>query len=512
MTTEERFKILEASLSIRGELMHPRHLLARAAERWPQRLALICGDEQISFAELDQEATVYAWHLKQHGIEPGDRIFIMCENSITFYKAYHGSWRTGAIVAPLNVFLSTAELAHIINDAQPKLILVSEKQREKVVPVAGDIPVLTITELCNSEQKVVPRQQSSTPSSIHDCSVLLYTSGTTGLPKGVMLSGHGLLTNCLQLIAEFEITSEERIFAPLPLFHSYMQNVAVWSPLVLGATTIVIPTINRTALLQGLSYQPTVVVGIPQLFGLFCLMPKIYFERVRLFASGGDALPDKIRLGFELLFGRRIANGYGMTETAPLISVFIDDVRSPTANIGKPLYGIKVAIRDAEGKPVSPGHIGTLWVAGKNVMLGYYGAPEATKNVLRDGWLDTGDLGFFDKDGYIIFSGRAKDIIVSKGIKIYPPEVENVLMMHDEVTMAAVVGLPIENDELVIAFVAASHPSDELVDELRNLCQQNLAPYKVPSRFIVRKSLPVTATGKVDKKILRQEVRNEILK
>ncbi|MBN2267494.1 MAG: AMP-binding protein [Candidatus Babeliaceae bacterium] len=512
MTVEERFKILQTTLSHNGELIHPRHLLARAAKEWPDHTALICGTEQMNFATLDKQATRCKKQLLHRGIKPGNRILIMYENGLPFYQVYHGAWRTGAIIAPLNIFLTPAELTHIIHDATPSIIIASAKHRDKIIEIAGNIPTITLEELLHDAPAETDVPAEPIPENLDTCTILLYTSGTTGLPKGVMLSGRAILTNCLQGICDFEISEEERVYAPLPLFHSYMQNTAVWSPLIVGAATIIVPQIKRSALIEGLDHQPTVVVGIPQLYGLFCLLPKVHFERVRLFFSGGDNLPDKIRFGFEMLYGRRLANGYGLTETAPLISAFFDDVHAPTPTIGRPFYGVKIAIKNNKGEPLPSGEIGTIWVTGKNLMLGYYQKPEETNNVMVNGWFNTGDLGTIDSNGYLIFCGREKDLIVSKGMNIYPPEVENILTRHRNVTVAAVVGFKTEDEEIPVAFVAITERNPKLVDELRDLCLQYLAPYKIPRHFIIRGSLPMTATGKVDKKILRKEIAEEMLK
>lgn len=509
MTTEERYQELWSALQDGSQTLHPRFFLSRAARLWPERLALICEDEALTFAQLDYAASVGAAHLIKQGVKPDDRVLILYENSIDFYIAYHAAWRAGAIVVPLNVFLSAEEVAYVAHDAQPRLALASEKQRPKLTDVS--FPVLDIEsflDIHNRQGTTTAPELPAESRNLDTCTVLLYTSGTTGRPKGVMLSGREILTNCIQSISNFEVTAAERMYAALPLFHSYMQNTAVWSPLVMGAQVIVIPQITRKALLRALDFKPTIIVGIPQLFGLFCMLKQTTnFDTVRFFFSGGDALPDKIRLAFELLYGRRIANGYGLTETCPVISAVVEDTWMRSQTIGKPFLGLEVEIRDQEGRALSQGSIGALWVKGGNVMMGYYNAPEATAAIMRDGWLDTGDLASFDQGGNLIFAGRLKDLIVSKGIKIYPQEVENVLMMHPVITHAGVVGLVLEHDETPVAFVAANRIYPELESELKTLCQTRLAPYKVPSEIIVRASLSVTSTGKVDKKVLRAELQ-----
>lgn len=511
------------AVTIDGVLQHPSTLLRRAASLWPQSIALVCEEESITFCALHAQAVAIGHEMRKRGVKPNDRVLLLFENSINFYRAYHAAWMIGAVVAPLNVFLQKHELEHIVADAQPVLMVVSKTLESKVQDIAfsahnGPAAQVWVTDFSDyAHAEILPCDDVSSGDHrapdhqpMDTCTVLLYTSGTTGMPKGVMLSGINIMTNCLQAISQTKITSQERVYAALPLFHCYMQNVCVWCALLLGALVIVIPKITRKTLVAGLAHNPTFVLGIPQLYGLFCLMKNLDFSHVKLFVSGGDALHSATRMYFALLYGRKIANGYGLTETSPLISVHLEDCIAPTHAVGKPMEGIFVQMRDETGAVVPHGQIGTIWVKGDNVMLGYYNAPEATHAVVVDGWLNTGDLGYCDDRGNIVLTGRARDLIVNKGVKIYPQEVENVLVSHPAVTMAAVVGMRDGDDEYPVAFVAAAQGTaeeqDVLARELKQLCAQRIALYKVPRAFFVRKALPLTATGKVDKKVLRAEL------
>ena len=236
-------------------------------------------------------------------------------------------------------------------------------------------------------------------------------------------------------------------------------------------------------------------------------MKTIPFPYVKLFLSGGEALHNKIKMGFELIYNRKITNGYGLTETCPFLAVDLDDARRPNGCIGKALQGIEVQIRDPEThKVLEPCHEGVLWVKGENCMLGYYNAPQATANILQDGWLNTGDIAYVTTDDFIVLCGREKDIIINKGFKIYPQEIENILTSHPAVTMAAVIGMAHHDTEVPVAFVASRMNPEVLVEELKHLCETHLARYKIPVEFCVRHELPLTATGKLDKKILRKEL------
>jgi long-chain acyl-CoA synthetase len=518
LSIKKRFEELHSALTSDGKLLQANTILQRAAQRYPDRIALICEEKQITFKQLYQAACLVSEQLVQKNVLPGDRVLVIYENSIEFFIAYYGAWQTGAIVAPLNVYLHERELEHIINDAQPKVIIASPPQQKKLASL-NNIPMVLGEEIFTAtNQKGNPESTWNIPKGDRTtCTVLLYTSGTTGLPKGVMLSSNNIITNAIQGISNFDLTQNERILGALPLFHSYMQNTAIWSPCIAGATVILVPAITRSALLKALKHNPTAVLGIPQLFGLFCLMKTAPFKNVKLFVAGGDALHNKIQMGFELIYQRKIANGYGLTETSPFVSVDLNPARKPTGCVGKPMIGIQTEIRDEHNNALPICKKGLLWVKGDNIMLGYYNAPEATAKVLQNGWFNTGDLAYIDQDGYIILCGREKDLIIHKGFNIYPPEIENILTTHPAVYMAAVIGYQYDGDEVPVAFVATKETSfddvpEKLITELKALCANNLARYKIPLHFYIKKELPTTATGKIDKKILRQELQDQLKK
>lgn len=489
-----------------NELLHPDkplyggHMLKRAADLFPERTALICEDQKLTFKELYEQACTISAFLQEHGVQPGHKVMILYENSLNFFRAYHAAWQIGTVVIPVNTFMHEKELTHVIQDAQPQVIIVSEKLEQKVAALYHHAQ-LSVTQKELDLIITTPRECLLRAQDQQALSVLLYTSGTTGLPKGVMLSSFNCIYNSIQGIASFSSRPDDSILCALPLFHSFMQNACIWSACLLGATVIVVPKIDRKALLSALAHQPTAVCGIPQLFGLFCILKKVTFPRVRYFISGGDALPDKIRNYFELVFGRKICNGYGLTETAPFISVDMEDTRSATNCVGRPFIGMECELRDEAGVRTTA-EVGTLWVKGKNVMLGYYNAPQATATMVRDGWLNTGDLATIIADGRIFIRGREKDLIIRNGIKIYPQEVENIIMQHPHVTAVGVIGAPHETDgQTPVAYIATTQ--DIPVAELEALCRNHLAAYKIPRQFIILKELPATSTGKVDKKALR---------
>ncbi len=503
MTASDRFNALKASLTTNGKLIHVQAILERAAGLWPKNKIVLCMKEQLTYKELYFRAVHLAHALRSMGVTKSERVIIFYENSIEFYIAYFAVWQAGGIVVPLNVFLSEHELIKIVEDSQPKVLIISPQLKEKLSSIPPHWPPI-ITHI--DKTSTLPRSVVTPPrddEDIYAVAALLYTSGTTGFPKGVMLSSFNIISNALQGISVFEFDSKERVFCALPLFHSYPQNICMWSTVLLGATAIIVPKIERKTIIRGVKQKPTIVVAVPALYGLFCLLRSLTFKRVRYFVSGGDALSDKIRSYFSLLYRRKIVNGYGLTETTPFVAADIEDYTKPTSTIGKPLIGINVEIRNETGEKLPQGTIGTLWVKGDNIMMGYYNAPKATEAILQNGWLNTGDLAYLDDQGDIVLAGRERDLISNKGLKIYPQEIENVLLSHPAVLQAAVIGVKDGGEEIPVAFVASKETDTEkLIHELRHLCERNLAAYKVPRQFYVMKELPVTATGKVDKKVL----------
>jgi long-chain acyl-CoA synthetase len=511
-TEQERFNRHYQTIMRDGKIMSVAYLLQRAANRVPNNIALLYQQQAITYRQLYAMAVKLSKKLQSMGIKPRDRVITMIENSPEYYVAYFAALQLGAVIAPLNTFLKEREAAHIVENAQPSLIIVSSSLRALFNGVSG-VPILTEQDIDLTASAHEPLPDFAIVGLEPDEMIaLLYTSGTTGFPKGVMLSSKNIMTNVIQGITRFELNHNDRMFAALPLFHSFPQNSCVWVALFVGATVILIHKVDRRYIVEGLGHKPTVFVGVPALYGFLCLLKTAPLDSVRCFVSGGDALPDKIRAGFALLYRRTICSGYGLTETAPMLSGDLDDVAAPTSSAGRPLVGVACSVRDEQGNEVAHGDIGQLWVKGDNVMLGYYKEPAMTAEVLKDGWFATGDLVYLDHEGRIIITGRAKDLIINKGVNIYPQEIENIIMLHPNVLRVGVVGLAeAEVGEVPVAFVQVREVQAGIEKELRSLCLKNLAAYKVPRDFICSAdNLPMTATGKVDKKKLREEVKKSV--
>ncbi|MFH0898581.1 MAG: AMP-binding protein, partial [bacterium] len=447
-------------------------LLIAAYKKYPHHVALECQDSKISYRELLFRASLLSKTFIRYGITKNDRIVVHLENSIEFYIAYFATWLCGSVAIPLNTFLHEKELAYIIDDANPKLIFSTEDNQTKLAELVNQALIQTLPTILTKQEI---DWQTPVPETI-DCSffqrlgyeeacLFLYTSGTSGKPKGVMLSSRNIATNTIQAFARFKkfgLGTDERFFCVLPLFHVFAQNTCIWLPTMTGGTVIIVPKIDRKLIFEGLTKKPTLFLGFPALYGLLCLMKTAPLDTIKFFISGADMLPDKIRSAFAKIYGRKICSGYGLTEASPVVAVNMDNNECATNVVGDPLVGITCDIRDDQGHSLPALSIGTLWIKGDNVMMGYYNAPEMTSAVLQDGWLCTGDLASRDSHGIIAITGRSKDLIIHKGFNIYPQEVENVLLTHPAIFKAAVVGRDdATSGQVPVAFVAIKPGNDE---------------------------------------------------
>ena len=512
MSSESRcekksYEEMKSLIMLDSRIMALGQLLYTATHKYANNTALSWRDRSMTYHELYSRVQHFAQKISQHGIQPGDRVLLFFENSFEFYIGYHAIAQLGAVVAPLNTFLRERELAHIIDDCKAKMLIASKELLSRLKEDhITNLPVVLTEDDMMLHESIPLAHIVKPPAHLQpdEMAALLYTSGTTGLPKGVMLSSRNIFVNVVQGIAPLGLTSQERALGVLPLFHSFAQTTCVWGSMLLGCSVIVVPKIERRHIQEGLQLEPTVILGVPALFGLLCLMRNASFGSVKYFISGGDALPDRIRAAFELIYNRKLCSGYGLSETSPALTADMDDESAPTNTVGKPLVGVLLSIRDEKNSEVSQGEIGLIWASGEQIMLGYYNAPEKTAQVIVDGWFNTGDLGYIDEYGKLVITGREKDIIVNKGFKIYPQEIENIISSHPLVIRVGVIGVEDEAaGQVPVAYVQIRQMQDGIEKQLRELCVHNLASYKVPRHFIcTTDNLPTTATGKVDKKRL----------
>lgn len=508
----EKFETMQKELNISGAPLYAGHILHYAAKKHSKKIALIYKDRSISYAELYTFASRLTTFLKKQGVSRGMHVLMCFENCIEFYISYYAIWQAGAVIIPVSTFLSVHELTHILEDAHPVLIIADDQhlalfQETGLNNLPRIISTTDITSVCVDETYSIEDPCEPLPEN-NPC-LLLYTSGTTGTPKGVMLSSKNIMTNVMQAIARFGFIDQERLFGILPLFHVFAQNTCVWSSIFSGSTIIIINKIERRLLLDGLKHKPTIFLGVPALYGLLCLLRPNNLDTVSYFVSGGDALPDRIRSLFSLIYGRKIINGYGLTETSPVIAVDFDDELTYSNTVGRPVAALSCSIRDKNNQEVAQGEIGQLWVKGDNIMLGYHNAPKATQEAIVDGWFNTGDCAFINNQGKIVITGREKDLIINKGLNIYPQEIENILLSFPGVVRAAVIGKEDEHEgEIPIAFIQVFAEIKNCENELRNYCLQHIAKYKIPRLFLCQtEELPMTTTNKIDKKRLREIIK-----
>ena len=515
-------------------------LLTDTAAKYPERTAIVIGDMRLSYAQLDQYSDFVAAALARRGIGPGDTVALTCPNLPYFTIAYYGILKAGAAVVPLNVMLKAREVAYHLNDSGAKAYFCFEGTEELPMGREG---VLAFTEADACEHLFVitaelqgysrfaghrtmmqvmteaVQEQAPVPAPAitdEDTAVILYTSGTTGQPKGAALSHANMVSNALASRELFHADAEEpdTYLCVLPLFHSFGQTVIQNSAIAHGGTIVMLPRFEAGAALQLMEKeQVTFFAGVPTMYwALLGVLDdsgvdvQAVADRVRVAVSGGAALPVEVHKEFERRFGVTIVEGYGLSETSPVaaFSVFGEPVRP--GSIGPAIPGVEMKLIDpapGEWAEVPEGEIGEIAIKGPNVMKGYHGRPEATAEVLVDGWLRTGDLARRDADGWYHIVDRSKDLIIRGGFNVYPREVEEVLLTHPEVSLVAVLGAPHETLGEEVRAVVVRTPGSTLTEEaLREWAREQMAAYKYPRIIEFRDTLPMTATGKILKREL----------
>lgn len=496
--------------------------LANSARRDPQRPAVTIGQTTLSYAELDAAVSRLATALVKEGVSPGDRVALWMPNVPQFVISYFAILRAGGVVVPVSTLLGLDEVtyilqnsgavgliaAHLFNDitahlpAQVPTLKRTVVWGETVLPAALNLDALCV---CTPDPAILK------PSAGHELAVCIYTSGTTGRPKGAMLTHANLLSNAQACAQAIDVTADDRFLTVLPLFHSFGATVCMILPITLGAHIFLLPRFSPPEVLQSISaHRITVFAGVPAMYGALLNVKDISglsFDSLKLCVTGGAPCPEKYLRGFRERFGALLVEGYGPTEASPVVSVNPPDGVQKIGSAGLPIPGVEVRIADDEGRWLPPGEIGEVCVRGPNVMKGYWQAPEATAETIRDGWLFTGDLGKLDEDGYLYIVDRKKDMVIVSGMNVYPREVEDVIYKLPAVADCAVVGEPSERrGEDVKAYVVLKEGYSLTEDELIEHCRRHLAPYKIPRSVVFAKDLPRSGTGKVLKRALRQSL------
>ena len=481
----------------------------------PRKVCIFWGGDRIPYADLAARIHGYGARLQAGcGVGKGDRVGILLKNRPEFIFALYGALKSGATVVPINSFLKAPEIQHILDDCQLKCLITSEDFDETVARLQGVI-VVPLSTLGGSPEALRGDLPAPTWPTIEpgDLAVIIYTSGTTGKPKGAMLTHANIASNVHSCVKALEETVDDRLTLLLPMFHSFMLTVCIFTPLSMGAGIVLIRSVQpfKAAMREIIRNRATILIGIPQLFQALA-DAKIPFWlhwvlKLRLAISGAAPLPGETLARFDRKFHFPLLEGYGLSEASPVVSFNpIRGVRK-AGSVGLPLPDIEVKIFDDHSHELPTGQVGEIVVRGPNVMRGYYNQPGETAAILRDDWLHTGDMGKKDADGYIYIVDRRKEMLLVRGMNVYPREIEEVLHQFPNVREAAVVPKPDEKrGEVPIAFVSPINGAKLEPNDILRFCREQLADYKIPREIRVMDDLPRTATGKIAKLELKKNL------
>ncbi len=486
-------------------------LFQPSLQQAPERTALEFAGLTRTFGQIDADSNRLARRLLADGLAPGDRIAVYMKNSPELITVYLAAVKAGFIFTPINILYKGGEIAHILLDAEPRALFADGSSGARLSPLLADRPAIRLyhpEELSELLEGQSPKALESAPTSA-DLAALVYTSGTTGRPKGAMLTQANFVANTRSLIDAWRLVPEDRLLLALPLFHVHGLGNGLHTWLALGFRTRLLERFHKETIVDELlGFRPSVFFGVPTMYERLLRTPPDKAREIgssmRLFVSGSAPLPAATLARFEDLFGRRILERYGMSETLMNTSNPYDQERRP-GSVGPPLPGVRISIRDPKtGAPLDDGETGEIHIQGPNVFTGYWRRPEATADAFTaDGFFRSGDLGARSPDGYITIEGRGKELIISSGFNVYPREIEEFLMQLPGVHEAAVVGLPDPiKGEAPAAFVVTDEGLD--LETLAKACQDGLASFKAPKRFVQTDCLPRNALGKVQKHKLRE--------
>lgn len=506
--------------------------LSITAENHPNKTAFVFRDVETSYMELEGAVRKFASRLEQLGYKKGDHIALIVGNSPYYVIGMYGALRLGAVVIPVNPLYTAHELTYILKNGDVKAVITMDVLLEKFAAIAVQLPGINHYISCEtggehelSDPNVTLKLKSFTrliqEGSLDydapeldeaDLAIILYTSGTTGKPKGAMLSHRNLYSNAKDVADYLTIDGNDRVIAALPMFHVFCLTVSLNAPLMNGGTILIMPKFSPQEVFRiAREHKATVFAGVPTMYNY--LLQSFQesggdFSGIRLCISGGSSMPVALLKDFEKSFSVQISEGYGLSEAAP-VTCFnpLDKPRKP-GSIGTNIIHVENKVVDELGKEVGAGEVGELIVQGPNVMQGYYKMPEETAAALKDGWLHTGDMARMDDEGYFYIVDRKKDMILVGGYNVYPREVEEILYAHPNVSEVAVIGTPHpETGEAVTCFVV----TDDItltMDDLIEFCSAHLAKYKIPASIEFLDELPKTTTGKILRKNLRKQLIN----
>jgi long-chain acyl-CoA synthetase len=484
-------------------------LVTEAAERHGERPAFKLDDAVVTYAQLDDASARVAGLLKEKGLEPGDRVGIMLPNVPYFGIVYYGILRAGGIVVPMNVLLKGREVTFYLKDPGAKVLFAWHGFEEAARTGADEAGAELVTVKPGEFEQLLGGAEPAAGLEGRDGSdtaVILYTSGTTGTPKGAELTHDNLFNNCeVSVRTLFGGSEKDVLLGALPLFHSFGQTCGLNASVKVGACLTMIPRFEPGKALEIIQRDNvTIFEGVPTMYHALLNHPdrdKADVSCLRLCVSGGAALPVEVMKGFEEAFDASILEGYGLSETSPVACFNHPDRERKPGSIGTPIEGVELKLVDDEGGDVEQGGVGEIAIRGHNVMKGYWNRPDATEEVMRDGWFRSGDLANVDDDGYYFIVDRKKDMIIRGGYNVYPREIEEVLYEHPAVSEAAVIAVPDDAmGEEVGAAIVLKADQEASADDIRGFVKERVAAYKYPRRIWFLDELPKTATGKILKR------------
>ena len=507
-------------------------MLDAAATSSPNKTVIFVDDRKVSYKTFLHKVDAFARFLEIAGIGVGDRVALIAPNSEEFVISVYGATKIGAVVVPVNNMLKANEYAYILNDCEAKLLITSQqflKEVEGLPARTGVERVVWIDEAPSIDSRNIVfdeilethrhGEESRGLSKLDDMAIIFYTSGTTGHPKGAMMSYRNLFSNMIHGSERFRVTHKDRFIVYLPMFHAFTFTVMLMLPFYTRSSFVIIPKLLpfSNIIKQTLLKRVTVFMGVPDIYNAL-IRAKLpwyfmWFNSIRVFISGASALSEDTLTKFNKRFRRAtMLEGYGLSECSPVVSVNPLEQQKPMS-IGTALDGYEVKVVDDEMLEVPLGQIGEIIVKGDNVMLGYLNRPESTEETIINGWLRTGDLGKMDDEGYIYIVDRMKDLIISKGINIYPRQIEEELMKLPYIRLAAVIGVKDPHSgEVPIAYVELEEGADrESVspNSIKKDLKAVLANFKVPKNVVIVDELPKTATGKVLKRKIKEQHKEE---
>ena len=482
-----------------------------SVQAWGEYVSLAFEGREWTNVEQQRLANRFAHALGRLGLAIGDRVVVLLPNCPEVLQAYAGILKAGGVIVPVVFLLGPDEVRHILADSEAKVVVTAPELLGKIEGWTGAIVLVGVGAGGLTWDDAVaghPERFATVERDDDDLAVILYTAGTTGRPKGVALSHANLASNARAAASLYELDRTAWSLMVLPLSHSYGLTV-MNAGSILGTRGVLLRWFNPESVLETIQrYRVQSMAGVPTMFVYLLHYPdaeRFDTSSMRSWGSGAAPLPLEIIEPFERKFGGRLLEGYGLTEASPVVSAHRFSGVRKLGSVGQAIPGVEIAILDDADGAVPVGGIGEVCVRGPNVMQGYYGLPDETRQTLRDGWLHTGDMGRLDPDGYLYIVERKKDLIIRGGFNIYPREVEDVLYAHPAVAEAAVVGMrdPLMGEE-VLAFVALKQGAAANAEALIEFCQARLTKYKCPKQVRCVEALPKSPVGK----ILRKELRS----